>query len=169
MAPTLYTIGHSNHAADRFISLLRAGGIACVADVRSVPYSRRWPQFRREALEAALAAAAIDYVWLGETLGGRPRGMVQGQDGRPDYTRIAARPEVQAALGDLIGRAEARPTAMMCAERDPLDCHRYHLLGAPLVARGVEIVHLLADGDRETQAETVARLVRREPQGRLFD
>src|SRR5574341_314345 len=122
-APTLFTIGHSNHAAERFVALLRAAGIARVADVRSVPYSRRWPQFRREALEAALAAAGIDYVWLGEALGGKPRGAAPG---RPDYAALAARPAFGTALEALLESARERPTALMCAERDPLDCHRFH-------------------------------------------
>jgi uncharacterized protein (DUF488 family) len=99
--------------------------------VRSIPYSRRWPQFRREALAAALTSAGVDYVWLGEGLGGRPR---------------------DPAL------ARERPTAIMCAERDPLDCHRFHLLAKPLVQRGANIVHLLGDGGRETQAEAEERL-----------
>jgi len=163
MAPTLYTIGHSNHPIAYFIGLLRAAGIRRLADVRSIPYSRRWPQFKRAALEAALAAAGIDYVWYGEALGGRPR------DPEPDYAQLAARPEFEGALGRLIETAREQPTAMMCAERDPLDCHRLHLLAQPLTRRGVELVHLLADGGRETQAEAAARHERSEPQGRLFD
>ncbi len=163
-APTLFTIGHSNHAAERFVELLRAAGITCLADVRSIPYSRRWPQFRREALEAALAAAGIAYVWYGEALGGKPRA-----SGPPNYAELAARPAFGAALDSLIAHARERPTAIMCAERDPLDCHRFHLLSQPLVGHGMTLVHLLADGARETQSEAEARLARREPQGRLFD
>ncbi len=164
-AATLYTIGHSNHAAERFVALLRAAGIACVADVRSIPYSRRWPQFRRDALQSALGAAGIDYAWYGEQLGGKPR---DAGAGRQDYAALAARPVFGAALDALLESARERPTALMCAERDPLDCHRFHLLAGPLLARGAALVHLLANGGRETQAEAEARLARRDPQGRLF-
>jgi uncharacterized protein (DUF488 family) len=167
MPLTLYTIGHSNHPAEKFVALLRGAGIARLADVRSIPYSRRWPQFRREALDAALAAAGIEYVWYGEALGGRPRDAGAGR--KPDYARIAARPDFGEALARLIGEAAQRPTALMCAERDPLDCHRFHLLARPLVERGAALVHLLADGGRETQAEAEARMARRDPQARLFD
>jgi uncharacterized protein (DUF488 family) len=169
MTPTVYTIGHSNHAIAAFVALLSGSGIGRIADVRSVPYSRRWPQFRREALEASLASAAVDYVWLGEALGGRPRDPEQWQAGRPDYARIAAMPAFQAALDRVVAAARERPTALMCAERDPLDCHRFHLLAPPLAARGVDLVHLLADGSVETQAEAAARQARKDRQGRLFD
>lgn len=169
MPLTLFTIGHSNHPVERFIELLRAAGIARLADVRSIPYSRRWPQFRREALAAALTAAGIDYVWLGEGLGGRPRDPASARGGNPDYARMRKAPTFGAALETLLDAAREAPTAVMCAERDPLDCHRFHLLAEPLAARGAGIIHLLADGGRETQAEAEARRAGREPQGRLFD
>ena len=168
MTPTLFTLGHSNHAFEHFLGLLRAAGIALVADVRSVPHSRRLPHFRRPALEAGLAAAGIGYVWQGEALGGRPRDPALWRGGKPDYASMAAQPEFRAALDAVLAAATERPVALMCAERDPLDCHRFHLLAAPLAERGAGIVHLLADGARETQAEAEARLQRRDRQGRLF-
>ncbi|HEY7610917.1 MAG TPA: DUF488 domain-containing protein [Alphaproteobacteria bacterium] len=169
MTPTVYTIGHSNHAIAAFLALLGSSGIGRVADVRSLPYSRRWPQFRRPALEAALAAAGLDYLWLGDALGGRPRDPEQWQAGRPDYARIAAAPAFQAALDRVVAAAREKPTALMCAERDPLDCHRFHLLAPPLLARGVDIIHVMADGSRETQGEAAARQARKDRQGRLFE
>jgi uncharacterized protein (DUF488 family) len=158
MQHTLYTIGHSNHTIETFIGLLRAAGIRRLADVRSIPYSRRWPQFRREALAAALTAAGVDYVWLGEGLGGRPRDPALAPGGKPDYAQMRAAPGFGTALETLLEAARERPTAIMCAERDPLDCHRFHLLAEPLVQRGANIVHLLGDGGRETQAEAEERL-----------
>src|SRR5262245_7823642 len=86
----VYTIGHSNHPIERFIELLRGAGITAVADVRSVPNSRRWPQFGRERLQRSLAEAGIAYVYLGAELGGRPADPALLSDGKPDYQRMAA-------------------------------------------------------------------------------
>lgn len=166
--PKVFTIGHSNHSIEAFIALLRKAGIERIADVRSVPHSRFCPQFRREPLAAALSAAGIDYVWHGAALGGRPRDPVLSPGGKPDYAAMAERPEFRSALAKVFDEAAERPTAMMCAERDPLDCHRFHLLSAPLAALGADLVHVLADGAQESQASAEARLVRRNPQGRLF-
>lgn len=81
---------------------------------------------------------------------------------------MAVRPEFGSELAAVAAAAAERPTALMCAERDPIDCHRFHLLAAPLLALGIDVVHLHADGTRESQAAAVARLARRDPQGRLF-
>ena len=165
---TVFTIGHSNHSIEAFIALLRKAGIGRIADVRSIPHSRFCPQFRRDPIAAALTAAGIDYAWHGAALGGRPRDAALSRGGKPDYAAMAKRPEFRAELANVLDAAEGRPTAMMCAERDPLDCHRFHLLSAPMAALGAEIVHVLADGTVENQASTEARFKRRDPQGRLF-
>src|SRR5689334_2499642 len=87
----IYTIGHSNHPIDRFIALLRQHGIEAVADVRSTPYSRFNPQFRKEKLQAALASAGIRYVFLGEELGARSKDPeCYDEGGRVSYTRLAS-------------------------------------------------------------------------------
>ena len=164
----VFTIGHSNHAIEDFIALLRRAGIERIADVRSIPHSRFCPQFRKEPFAAALAAAGIGYAWHGEALGGRPREPALTRGGKPDYAAMAKRPEFRAGLAALLDAAAERPTAMMCAERDPLDCHRFHLLSAPMAALGAEILHVRADGALESQAAAEARLARRDPQGRLF-
>lgn len=165
---TVFTIGHSNHSIEAFIALLRKAGVDRIADVRSVPHSRFCPQFRHEPLAASLSAAGIDYAWHGAALGGRPRDPALAPGGKPDYAAMAARPEFRAAIATVFGEAAGQPTALMCAERDPLDCHRFHLLTAPLVDLGADLVHVHADGARESQASAEARLARRDPQGRLF-
>src|SRR5262245_25862717 len=119
----LFTIGHSNHPIERFVALLQQHTIAAVADVRSVPYSRRHPQFSREALARSLAAAGIDYLFLGDALGARPKDPACFVDGRADYDRIAARPEFAAGFARVRAEAGRARVALMCAEREPLDCH----------------------------------------------
>jgi uncharacterized protein (DUF488 family) len=125
------TIGHSNHPIARFVELLKQGGVDELIDVRSKPYSRRFPQFSRERLAESLAVAGIAYLWEGEALGGKPR---------------AAPPKFEAAIDRVLERSAERSVALMCAEKEPLDCHRVHLVARRLAERGADIVHLLADG-----------------------
>ena len=133
------TIGHSNHPIERFVELLKAGGVAVLVDVRSMPYSRRFPQFDKARLGKSLADAGIDYLWEGAALGGKP------QDGG-SYETLAARPDFQDALGRVIARGRDATACLMCAEKEPLECHRTMLVSRRLAERGISIEHLLADG-----------------------
>ncbi|WP_395713954.1 DUF488 family protein [Reyranella sp.] len=133
------TIGHSNHPIEHFLGLLEGGGVEAVVDVRSVPYSRRFPQFGRERLAQSLASRGILYRYEGGALGGKPR---SGED----YEALAAAPEFAEALSRLIAGAANTTLCLMCAEKDPLDCHRTVLVSRRLAERGVAIDHLLADG-----------------------
>lgn len=147
MRVTVFTIGHSNHAPAVFTDLLRAQGIACLADVRSLPASRFAPQFGRAAMEDWLADAGIAYHWLGASLGGKPRGAAPSRPGgRIDYAARAAQPDFAVGIAELLKLAAGRPTAIMCAERDPLHCHRTHLVTPALLARGALVRHILAGG-----------------------
>lgn len=148
------TIGHSNHGIERFLALLRAAGTGTVVDVRSMPASRRHPQFNRAALAAALAEAGIGYEFAGDALGGRPRAGAVA-----DYERIAATPEFAAGLARVEAAAARAPVALMCAEREPLDCHRVLLVARRLAERGHDLVHLMADGSAEPHARTEERLL----------
>jgi len=152
----VYTIGHSNYPIERFVDLLRGADITAIADVRSVPYSRRWPQFGRERLERALAEAGIAYVHLGE-LGGRPSDPALRIDGKPDYERMAAAPPFRAGIERVIDGAQRYRIALMCAEREPLECHRFLLVSPHLAERGVAVRHILADGMIEPHEVTQAR------------
>jgi uncharacterized protein (DUF488 family) len=133
------TIGHSNHAIERFVALLEAAGVEAVVDIRSIPYSRRFPQFARERLSRSLAGHGILYRYEGAALGGKPR---TGED----YESLAVRPDFAEALSRLIAGAADTTLCLMCAEKDPLDCHRTVLVSRRLAERGVAIDHLLADG-----------------------
>jgi uncharacterized protein (DUF488 family) len=155
----LLTIGHSNHAIARFIELLRGADVTAVADVRSVPASRRLPHFNRAALARALAEAGIGYFHLGTTLGGRPTDPNCYRDGHLDYDLVAATDWFAAGLGEVEGLAAQHRLALMCAEREPLDCHRFLLVARHLDARGARVGHILADGHFEPQAATERRLL----------
>ena len=155
----LYTIGHTTHTFDAFLSLLRHHGVTAVADVRSQPYSRRLEQFNREPLAAALGASGIRYVFLGEELGAR-RAEVECYEGeQADYERIAALPKFRQGLDRVRQGALEFRIALMCAEKEPLDCHRTILICRQLRDE-FRIFHIRADGSVEEHAETERRLVR---------
>lgn len=149
--PTLvYTIGHSTRPLAEFIRLLRAHGIALLADVRTVPRSRHNPQFNQETLPRDLAAAGIDYLHL-PGLGGlrkaQPDSLNQGWRnlafrGFADYMQTA---RFDAQLAGLIELAEQRLLAVMCAEAVPWRCHR-SLIADALTVRGVRVEHLIGEG-----------------------
>ena len=153
------TIGHSNHAVADFLALLRRHGVSAVADVRSAPYSRFNPQFNREALRPALTDAGIAYVYLGRELGGRSDDPACYQEGRICYDRVAATQNFKDGLRRLAnGMAEHR-VALMCAEKEPLHCHRTLLVAQVLDAQGVAISHIHADGRLESHAGAMDRLL----------
>ncbi len=150
----LYSIGHSNVAAERLIALLEQHSIRTLCDVRSAPYSRYNPQFNREALAETLRAAGIAYRFMGDTLGGKPTdGALRTEDGAlPDYARIAASPHFQRGLNQLIDLGRRAPTAFMCSEADYHGCHRHRLIAPALIERGVLVWHIMPDGSRERGA-----------------
>jgi len=157
--PGIFTIGHSNHSLEDFISLLRGHGITAVADVRSHPYGRL-EHFDREHLSAALQAAGIEYVFLGRELGARREESECYEDGMALYEKIGELPAFREGLSRLCRGAEKYRLAIMCAEKEPLDCHRTILICRHLRDSGLQLMHILADGNLEEHACTEKRLVR---------
>jgi uncharacterized protein (DUF488 family) len=157
---TLFTIGHSNHAIDLFLDLVRRHEIETVADVRSRPYSRFVPHYRKETLARTLAEADIGYLYLGRELGGRPpSGDVAVPV--PDYASRTQVPAFRTGIDRLMSAMTRQPVALLCRERDPLDCHRFHLICRHLRATVSDIRHVLPDGSIEPQAVTERRLLER--------
>lgn len=155
----IYTIGHSNHPIDRFVALLQQHGIDAVADVRSTPYSRFNPQFRKERLDTALANAGIRYVFLGDELGARSKDPACYDDtGRVSYARLAATDLFRGGIERLLTGMRNHRIALMCAEREPLHCHRTILVARELERAGVPITHILADGSLEPHRHAMERL-----------
>jgi uncharacterized protein (DUF488 family) len=158
---TVYTIGHSTHSIQSFVGLLRKFEIAAIADVRSAPYSRRNPQFNQEALQRSLRKSNISYVFLGAELGGRGNSDSEHDEhGRIKYRSIAE----SVPFCDGLRRVEAGSArmhlALMCAESDPLDCHRGILISRILAAGGTSIMHIHADGHLEAHSAAENRLLR---------
>ncbi len=147
MTTTIYTIGHSNMGAEALNALLRQHGITLLADVRSAPFSRLWPQFNQATLRDSLHGVGIEYLFLGRELGGRPDDdRLRNPNGTPNYDAMARTPFYQQGLARLIEVAGRQPTAMLCSEADPHHCHRYKLVTPTLEAQGVTVRHILSDG-----------------------
>lgn len=159
MPTELLTIGHSNHAAEHFLDLLQRHGVTAVADVRSHPYSRHNPQFRKRPLEAMLKDNAIAYVFLGGELGTRSANPACYVDGRVQYRRLAREPAFRRGMERILAGIQRYRVALMCAERDPERCHRTILVCRELRAFVDRIDHILADGAVESNAVLEQRLV----------
>jgi uncharacterized protein (DUF488 family) len=155
----LYTIGHSNDRIERFLELLSATAITLVADVRSVPFSRRYPWFSQSKLAPALEAQGIGYRAFGETLGGRPNDPALFRDGVADYPAVAKTSIFQAGLDAAIAASKGQRLCLMCAEREPLDCHRCLLVARAAAGRGLSVGHILGDASVEPHAATEDRLI----------
>ena len=153
------TIGHSNHTLEFFLELLTQHRVTALADVRSAPYSRFNPHFNREQFAKSLGATGIRYVFLGRELGGRSDDPSRYDQGRLRYERLAGTPGFHEGLRRVMRGAEEYRIALMCAEKDPLHCHRSLLVGHQLNERGVEVAHILADGRLEPHATTMDRLL----------
>lgn len=159
-AGRILSIGHSDHSIERFVELLRAAGVTAVADVRSQPASGRLPQFNRAELEQSLRAAGIAYIFMGQQLGGRPElPSLYDADGRANYVRMRATAAFKDGLERLCRGMERFTIAMMCAEEDPLDCHRGLMITPALVERGIKPAHLRGDGSIESTAAMGQRLL----------
>ena len=157
--PTVLTIGHSNHAWPEFLKLLQANEVSTILDVRSIPASRRFPQFNRDAFERALKEAGIGYRYFGDRLGGRPKDTVCYAGGAIDYAKVAATQAFRDGLDEAASVAREKRCCLLCAEKDPLDCHRSILVARHLAPKGFSIAHIHGDGRLETQAEFETRLV----------
>lgn len=163
---TLSTIGHSTHPGEEFLGILQAHGIRSLVDVRTIPKSRRNPQFNRESLAASLAAAGIDYRHL-PGLGGlrHPRKDSTNAAWRNasfrGYADYMQTPEFEENLEKLIEIASPAPTAIMCAEAVPWRCHR-SLIADALLARGIHVEEILSATKSQPHAMTPFAKVQRE-------
>ncbi len=155
----LLSIGHSNIPLARVVAMLHDAGAGTIADVRWVPMSRHFPWFSKQDLSARLASDGISYVAMGGNLGGRPRDCSLYRDGVADYEAMALQPDFCAGLDRVEVAAARSRVCLMCAEREPLDCHRFLLVARRLAERGLAIGHILHDGTIEPQAATEARLL----------
>ena len=167
----MYSIGHGARKEADFILLLQQYGIEYLADVRSFPFSRFHPQFNRRWLEKSLTAAGIRYVFMGDTLGGRPADKdCYDAAGHIDYSRVAGKDFFRKGLERLVEAARQKvPLAIMCSERGPAQCHRSKLIGVALQQSGINLKHIDEQGYLKSQQEVIATAAGNSASGRLFD
>ena len=142
----IFTIGHSTHPLDKFIRLLERHDITAICDVRSSPYSQFNPQFNQQELKAGLQERGIKYVFLGEELGARSDDPSCYRDGKVQYDLLAKTELFKRGLERVCKGSEEYRIALMCAEKDPLECHRTILVSRELNKEGLAVEHILADG-----------------------
>ena len=160
MSKTLFTIAYSGRSVDDFIALLEEHKITALCDVRSVPYSSRNPKFDREPFKKVLKSHNIEYVFLGEELGARPRDPSCYVDGKAVYQKIAATTLFKSGLERIeFGMRKGYVLALMCAERDPMACHRSILICRNLRDWLIDIRHIIDHDTTETQADLEKRLI----------
>lgn len=157
----ILTIGHSTHDTSAFLRLLQQHHVTAVADVRSIPLSRHTPQFNRGAIEHDLDATGIKYVFMGEQLGARTNDLTCYANGRVQYERLSRTPEFSTSIKRLLTGAQSERIAIMCAEAEPLECHRTVLIAQVLAERGVGIDHIHRNGSVESHAMAMERLMAR--------
>jgi uncharacterized protein (DUF488 family) len=156
---TIFTIGHSTHPFDEFLQLLAKSKISVVADLRSRPFSRFSPQFNQELLTEGLRSADIGYVFLGRELGARTDDRSCYVHGKVQYDRLARTPLFRQGLDRLRSGIPKYRIAIMCAEKDPVTCHRMILVCRELKCQPLGIQHIRPDGSLESNEEAERRLM----------
>lgn len=166
----LFTVGHSTHNIEAFLSLLAKNGVTAIADVRSSPYSRFSPQFTRESLKQSLHQANIAYTFLGKELGARSENPACYKAGRVQYDLLAIQPVFADGIARIKHGMERYSIALMCAEKDPIECHRALLVARNFYNNGIPVAHIHADGSLEKHDIFESRLLSicKLPEGDMF-
>ena len=166
----LLTLGHSTHPIERFIALLRNAGATAVADVRSSPYSRYSPQYSKDALRNALSDAGIAYTFLGKEFGARSPDPSCYRNGKVQYSRLAQSASFADGIQRVLEGMKRFRITFVCAEKDPIECHRALLVARALSERGNSVAHIHSDGMLESHSNLESRLLVawKLPEGDMF-
>lgn len=149
----IWSIGHSNTDYSTFAALVHVHEIETIADIRSQPYSRYTPHFNQETLQALLKGSEIQYVFMGDSLGGRPpEPEMYDADGHVLYNLLAKNFRFLQGLESLCIQAQRSKLAMMCSEESPEHCHRRLLIGRVLRDQGIDIFHIHGNGRISTDS-----------------
>lgn len=160
----IYTIGYGNRSIEEFIDLLQKYHIQYLADIRSRPYSKFNPDFSQAALEKRLKQQHIKYLFLGDTLGGRPDDSSCYVDGKVDYERVRQTRAFQEGIQRIHDAWDKQlPVALMCSELKPEECHRSKLVGRTLAEQHIIVAHIDEEGNMKTQDEIVQIITGNQP------
>ncbi len=157
------TIGHSTNTIATYTALLTAYMIDSIIDVRSTPYSRFNPQFNRETLKTDLELEDITYLFLGDRLGARrEEPEVYFPDGIVNFEKVRELTVFKEGIDQVVDMIRSsHKVALMCAEKEPFDCHRFVLIAPALTSRGVRIEHILSVEETVTQQSLEDRLIKK--------
>lgn len=155
----ILSVGHSTLSYEAFVGRLKSADVTAIADVRSSPFSRHLPHFNRDVLKDALAHDGISYVFLGQELGGRPKGQKYYTDGIADYEKMATASSFKEGICRVKEGSQKYNIAMMCTEHNPLDCHRCLLVGRALIEQDLDVNHILSNGDTITHGKIEGQLL----------
>ena len=151
----IYSIGHSSHTWDTFRALLREHGVEVLVDTRTNPTSKWAPFASARNLPGLTQNERIEYVFMGDSLGGKPADRTSYDDrGKPDYGRIRFEEFFKTAIAELVEMAKSSKVALMCAEEDPAKCHRKLLIGPALEQLGITLLHIRQDGSVQSSGMT---------------
>jgi len=156
----IFTIGHSNYPMDKYMTLLKQHNISLIADVRSEPYSGYCPHFNKAEIEHYLMVEKIRYVFMGTELGARPKSSQYYDGNKINFEKLVKGKEFQQGIHWLLEHIPNERIALMCSEKEPLDCHRMILLSRQLKYHQISINHILEDGTLEEHNQAELRLVR---------
>jgi uncharacterized protein (DUF488 family) len=161
--PTIYTIGHSTHPADYFLELLTTHSINCVVDVRSVPASRFNPQFNKNRLAEFLGKNNITYLHFAQEFGARRTDpSLLDEERRVDFGKVRASEDFKKGIERIRqGVEKGFSIALMCAESDPLECHRFLMISTALQDAGFEVRHILKDKSSLSNSQLEDQLLKK--------
>ncbi|WP_114096590.1 DUF488 family protein [Thalassospira profundimaris] len=154
----IFTVGYAGHDRDSLLALFKAHGITAVADIRTFRRSSYWTAFDADSFGPFLRENGIAYVFMGDVMGGKPQVPELYPDGQLDYDLMAKTPDFKTGIERLVAGAAKYRICLMCAEKDPLDCHRTLLIAPALKQAGFDLRHLV-EGRIETQSDTESRMV----------
>jgi len=156
-----FTIGHSNRTLNEFISLLNNLSINCVVDARSKPYSKYAKQFNKETIKKFLEDNKIYYIFMGNELGAKTENAKFLTKGEVDFNKLRESPDFKNGISRIIdGLNKKFNIAIMCSEKNPIDCHRFSLISKELKFRGIEVKHIISAGEIKTQEEIENEVVK---------
>jgi len=152
MNQQVFTIGHSNHLFRAFLELIQKNNINMVVDVRTSPYSKYSSHFNKKPLMKTLEESEIDYVYLGNKIGGKPRDKKFYHEDHLQYHLLEKDEKYQKGLQELVDLIPNNTLVLMCSEENPYHCHRHHLISQSLLKNGYSITHIRGNGTLEKVA-----------------
>ena len=156
----LYSVGHSNQSQEEFLGLLTKHGVNCIVDVRSVPASKYTPQFNMESLTWFLKNNDIQYLHFGDEFGARRTDCIDA-DGQVDFEAAVDTPNFKRGVDRLMkGLEKGYRVSLMCSEANPLECHRFSLISRYFHDNGLEVFHIMKNGELMTHADLEREMIR---------